>query len=188
MKKIVAIALSIVLALGALTACGQKPVSQQTPAELGASAAKELTITLTDEEMQKSIEEYVVVLNGALAENDCEAQLAVTDKGVAINIVQGEDDQLTQELMAFKNMKDTFAYLLYTGQVDEQGKVLAQPVMAGSPPAESETAGDATSKTTPEAVSEAPTANAESGTTSELPPASSMPAAENAENSVDAAR
>lgn len=165
MKKIVAIALSLVLALGAFTACGQKPVTEQTPAELGATAAKELKIDLTDEEMQKSVQDYVAVLSGVLAENECEAQLTVTDKSVAINIVQDEDDQLTQELMAFKTIKDAFAYLLYTGQVNDKGEVLAQPTLS---------------------TDEAPAANAESGTTSEVAPASSMPAAENAENSVDA--
>lgn len=175
MKKIIAIALSLVLALGAFTACGQKPVTEQTPAELGATAAKELKIDLTDEEMQKSVEEYVAVLSGVLSENECEAQLAITDKGVAINIVQGKDDQLTQELMAFKSIKDAFAYLLYTGQVNDKGEVLAQPTLStGEAPADASTPADTT-------------APSESGTTSEATPASSMPAAENAENSVDAA-
>ncbi|MEG0305266.1 MAG: hypothetical protein RR635_06190 [Oscillospiraceae bacterium] len=152
MKKLLAIALSLTLALSLLTACGaKKGTSYNTPADIAAKVVENFKTNLTENEMEKSIEAYVIVLNDALKANACTAQVATKEDGrITILVVHDTPEgktALEQELMTFDSTREAFAYLVYTGQVDEQGKVLAAPVVSDGTEQPQDNSSDASADT-----------------------------------------
>lgn len=138
MKKIFATMLALTMVVFAFAGCAAK---EATPEEKTNPNGYELTIpsddavlalegcTLSDEEMTNVINEYVSLVGEALTEEGVATSVVIDDEGFVLFNSEKTDengDVITAEgVMAFRSIRECFAYLYETGQVDLSGVILA---------------------------------------------------------------
>lgn len=131
-QKIAAMVLALALVLSSLTACGDKAPKPRTAGEVGKDAVSMLETKLSEEEMRAAIDGYADSLTQALADGSAVAKFVDNKDGSVALVVQPDGIDKTQELMKFGSVKEAFAYFVYTGQMDADGKIIIPPVVQTS--------------------------------------------------------
>lgn len=132
-QKLATILLALVMLLTVFTACGDKGPKPRSAGEVGKEVVSMLETDLSETEMRAAIDGYAASLTEALAAGSAEAKFVDEKGGAVALVVTQEGIEKPQELMKFGSVKEAFAYFVYTGQIDNDGKLVNPPVVQTVP-------------------------------------------------------